>query len=271
MTKFDGNDFTISNLNLNRPSSVSASNPVLSGQDANNIGLFATAGSDDLSIENLGLDGVTYLTSRNCNNIGALVGSFDGSGTSAKSLTIKNVMVSNVSLDAGSNTNNSNSVAALVGNFVGKNLKIEGTDVAGTSAVKGTSYLGGFVGNLGASNDVEFKSSSLAGLTITVQGTPTAAKSGTVAYLIGGVSGAVSKLTINTNCDVTPDELTDTQRVAWKYKGKSDNDGKFFWGAENGYVGFALNGAASYIGTYKIGSEVQVSGDAGKYNIYKGY
>ena len=89
--------------------------------------------------------------------------------------------------------------------------------------------------------------------------------------MIGGVNGAVKSLTINTNCSVDPEELSDTQRESWKYKNRADNDGKFFWGAANGFVGYALNGAASFITTYNIGTTAQTSGDTGLYNIYKGY
>ena len=267
MTTFEGNKFTISNLNLIRP--VTDETPVLSGKDKDRIGLFASAGTNNLTIQNLTLNNFVY-KSFNKNCVGALVGEFNGSTT--KSLFVKNVTVSNVNFDSGNSSTQSNSIAAFVGKFVGDKLTFDGTNISGTSTIKGTSSLAGFVGNLGNSNDVEFKGSTLAGLTIIVRGTPaesdaTDAVAGRVGYLIGGVSGNVNYLKVYANCDVTPATLTDDQRVAWKYKKRKVNDSKYFWGDAKGYLGYCQG----TITEYWIGDNPQTSGDAGTYNIYKGY
>ena len=257
MTTFDGANFTISNLNLNRSAYE------------DKVGLFAAAGTNDLTIQNLTLDKVAYTTdvkenSKNC--IGALVGEFNGG-----SLKVENVTASNVNLDAGNDAVKSNSVAALVGKFVGQDLTFNKT-IIGTSTIKGTSSLAGFVGNLGKSNNVKFDGCKLEGLTITVQGTPAesdaaTAVAGRVGYLIGGVSGNVANLNVLANCTITPATLSDDQRVAWKFKKRKKNDTTFFWGDARGYLGYCQG----TISTYVIGSETQTEGITGTYNIYKGY
>lgn len=125
---------------------------------------------------------------------------------------------------------------------------------------------------MGASNNVEFNSCTLSGLTITVQGTPKesddkTAVAGRVGYLIGGVSGNVANLNVLANCTITPATLSNDQRVAWKFKKRKKNDTTFFWGDARGYLGYCQG----TISTYVIGSETQTEGDAGTYNIYKGY
>lgn len=257
MTTFDGANFTISNLNLNRSAYE------------DKVGLFAAAGTNDLTIQNLTLDKVAYTTdvkenSKNC--IGALVGEFNGG-----SLKVENVTASNVNLDAGNDAVKSNSVAALVGKFVGQDLTFNKT-IIGTSTIKGTSSLAGFVGNLGASNNVEFDACKMSGLTITVQGTPAesdaaTAVAGRVGYLIGGVSGAVANLNVSANLEITPATLSDDQRIAWKFKKRKKNDTTFFWGDARGYLGYCQG----TISTYVIGTETQTEGITGTYNIYKGY
>ena len=252
MTKLDGSNFSVSNLNL---------------KDIDQIGLFATAGTNDLTIQNLTLNTVKFATTGKKNCIGALVGEFNGG-----SLTVENVTVNDVDIDAGSDATKSNSVAALVGKFAGNNLKFNKTNIAGTSTIKGTSSLAGFVGNLGASNDVEFDACTLSGLTITVQGTPAVsdaadAVAGRVGYLIGGVSGNVANLNVFANCTITPATLSNDQRVAWKYKNRKKNDTTFFWGDARGYLGYCQG----TIGTYVIGTETQTEGITGTYNVYKGY
>lgn len=257
MTTFDGANFTISNLNLNRSAYE------------DKVGLFAAAGTNDLTIQNLTLDKVAYTTdvkenSKNC--IGALVGEFNGG-----SLKVENVTASNVNLDAGNDSFKSNSVAALVGKFVGQDLTFNKT-IIGTSTIKGTSSLAGFVGNLGKSNNVKFDGCKLEGLTITVQGTPAesdaaTAVAGRVGYLIGGVSGAVANLNVSANLEIIPATLSDDQRIAWKFKKRKKNDTTFFWGDARGYLGYCQG----TIGTYVIGTETQTEGITGTYNIYKGY
>jgi hypothetical protein len=247
MTTFDGGNFTVSNLNL---------------KDADKIGLFATAGTNDLTIQNLTLSTVKFATTGKKNCIGALVGEFNGG-----SLTVDKVTVKDVDLNAGSDATKSNSIAALVGKFAGANLKFNKTIIEGTSTIKGSSSLAGFVGNLGASNNVEFDACKMSGLTITVQGTPADAVAGRVGYLIGGVSGSVSNLKVSANLEITPATLSNDQRVAWKYKRRKLTDDLFFWGDARGYLGYC----EGTIGTYVIGTETQTEGISGTYNIYKGY
>ena len=250
---FNGQDFTITGLSF---------------KQQNTNGLFKQV-TKKFTVKNLTLANFS-LAKKNGNhfsNVAALIGAATPAAA-ANTLTIQNVTVTGASLDA----NEGSAVAALVGSFVSAaaaDLTISGCDVSGTSALKAKSYLAAFVGQLGLAKDVTISSSSIENTTLTVNGNPNkAAGAGTTAYVIGGVSGAVTSLTINTNCSVDPEELTNDQRIAWKYKNNADNDGKFFWGAANGFVGY-LNGGA--ITTYNIGTTAQAAGDDGQYNIYKGY
>lgn len=256
MTTFDGGNFTVSNLKL---------------KDADQIGLFATAGTNDLTIQNLKLNTVNFESKGDKNCIGALVGEFNGGTLTVDNVTVEGVTISSTNTDAEIDATKSNSIAALVGKFAGNNLKFNKTNIAGTSIV-GNSSLAGFVGNLGTSNNVEFNGCTLSGLTITVQGKlpvsdAKTAAAGRVGYLIGGVSGDVANLNVLANCTVTPATLENAQREAWKYKSRKVSDGKFFWGDARGYLGYCQG----TITTYVIGSETQIAGDAGTYNIYKGY
>lgn len=250
MTTFDGGNFTVSKLTL---------------KDADQIGLFATAGTNDLTIQNLKLNTVKFASTGNKNCIGALVGEFNGGSLTVDNVTVEGVAIS--STDADATKSKSNSIAALVGKFAGNNLKFNKATIGGTSTITGTSSLAGFVGNLGTSNNVEFDACKLSGLTITVQGTPADAVAGRVGYLIGGVSGTVANLKVSANLEITPATLSNDQRVAWKYKRRKQSETIFFWGDARGYLGYC----EGTIGTYVIGTETQIEGIGGTYNLYEGY
>ena len=255
MTTFDGANFTISNLSL---------------KDVDQIGLFATAGTSDLTIQNLTLNIVKFASTGNKNCIGALVGEFNGGSLTVDNVTVEGVAIS--STDADATKSKSNSIAALVGKFTGNDLKFKNANIVGT-AITGNSSLAGFVGNLVSSNDVEFDACTLSGLSISVQGTipesdNATAAAGRVGYLIGGVSGTVANLKVLANCTITPAMAdNDQQREAWKYKNRKKNSSTFFWGDSNLYLGYC----PSAIGNYEIGGVVQTYGITGTYNIYKGY
>ncbi len=90
---FDGNGYTISNLNLT---------------SASNIGLFAY--TDGATIKNLTIDGVTadFSTGRASANIGALIGA-------AEKTVVENVTVKNVKIDIQGNTSAELNVGGVVG------------------------------------------------------------------------------------------------------------------------------------------------------------
>ena len=250
ITTFDGNNKTISGLNL---------------KEQDKAGLFGEISGHAIEIKNLFLDHVTYAASTVSNpgfqgekagheGVAALI------GYASKAVTLNYVEVNNSSI-ANGNTTASSGTAALIGLAGGNaNFTFNYCEVKNTS-VSGHYYIGGMIGILKTAGAVTFKecvakpSLSVGGDAATVAASNNfeATKSGTVGKYIGGATTTVTTLTIDANSE--SDALTGKAELGYNKNNKIIDGKTYYFIGGRDEIGFV----AGTISTFTIGGTAQIA------------
>jgi hypothetical protein len=231
-TTFNGGKFTVKNLNgsfyANKPSGLSINNLTLDGVAAANGAICAeTAGSftaSGLKVKNVTLSATA--------NVGGLVGTLKAAAT-LSSVNAEGLTMAAASTGKGTDINLGGFFGEV--NASGATIELKGCNVK-TASIKGHYYMGGFIGQVTAANNIyiygtdgaaisDKKGSTVAGITftpITADGTWSTYKSGTIAPFIGGIKTIASVLNIYGKFD-------SFDRVAnmWKMNFLSNENFKF--------------------------------------------
>lgn len=249
ITKFDGNNKTISGLKL---------------AEQDKSGLFGEVASNALEVKNLFLDNISYSASE---VTGGFVGEKEGHegvaaliGYASKEVTLNYVEVNNSNIANGNNTASSGT-AALIGLAGGNvNFTFNYCEVKNTT-LSGHYYLGGMIGILRTALTVSFKECaatptfSVAGdqSTVAASNNFEATKSGTVGMYIGGATTTVNTLTIDANSEFGT--LSGKAALGYNKNNKVvDNKTYYFTGGKD-CIGFVQG----TITTFNIASVAQIA------------